>query len=107
MTVELEEGEEEYYSRFIRITIGEEVALLFVGGKGQIGDSEPTPAQWKLARTMHAAPDLLAALEETAGLASVANEGDHWFAEQAGIDAEAVLDRARAAIANAKGEQDG
>lgn len=42
------------------------------------------------------------ALRDTYGLAAVANEGDGWFAQEAGIDAEAVLERARALLAAAE-----
>jgi hypothetical protein len=42
--------------------------------------------------------ELEAALRETRNLAAVAHESDPWYAEDAGIDAEAVLARARAAL---------
>jgi hypothetical protein len=42
--------------------------------------------------------ELRAALAETLALAEVANEGDPWFAGVVGIDADAVIARAKALV---------
>jgi hypothetical protein len=38
------------------------------------------------------------ALWQTMDLAEIANEGDPWFAEQKGLNADRILERARAAL---------